>query len=98
MEHSSERQALEQALLAVWQQVMIENRANVELEGQSYPVGIVGSKRLRKVEFRAAGRDMTGIEQNPRTTSKWAQMARHGARVMQFQDGGRYVANVADGK
>jgi hypothetical protein len=31
-------------------------------------------------------------------TSKWAAMAREGKKVMQFLDGGRYVAVVVDGK
>jgi hypothetical protein len=39
-----------------------------------------------------------GFEQNPKTTSRWAQMARSGKKVMQFIRDGRYVAVVADGK
>ena len=31
-------------------------------------------------------------------TSKWVAMAREGKKVMQFLDGGRYVAVVVDGK
>jgi len=37
-------------------------------------------------------------EQNPETKSRWAQLAREGKKVMQFLSGGRYVANVVDGK
>jgi hypothetical protein len=39
-----------------------------------------------------------GIEQNPKTKSRWAQMARAGKKVMQFIQDARYVAVVADGK
>jgi len=39
-----------------------------------------------------------GIEQNPKTKSQWAQMARSGKKVVQFIQDGRYVAVVADGK
>jgi hypothetical protein len=39
-----------------------------------------------------------GLEQNPDANSKWAAMARNGRKVMQFLDGGRYVAVVADGE
>jgi hypothetical protein len=39
-----------------------------------------------------------GLEQNPDTKSRWAQMARAGKKVMQFLSEGRYVANVVDGK
>jgi hypothetical protein len=39
-----------------------------------------------------------GIEQNPATKSRWAQLARSGDKVMQFIQDGRYIAAVADGK
>ena len=39
-----------------------------------------------------------GIEQNPKTKSRWSQMARSGKKVMQFIQDGRYLAVVADGK
>ncbi len=56
------------------------------------------SKRLRQVHFTVARRELVGVEQNPRTTSLWAQRARHGARIMQSLEGDHYMANVADGK
>ena len=39
-----------------------------------------------------------GVEQNPKTKSRWAAMARAGKKVMQFIQDGRYVAVVANGK
>jgi hypothetical protein len=39
-----------------------------------------------------------GIEQNPKTKSRWAAMARSDKQVMQFIQDGRYVAVVVDGK
>lgn len=89
---------LASVLVAVWQQVMVEEKTEVELQGRKYPVTKTGSKRLRQVVFTALDRQLRGIEQNPRTTSRWAQMARRGARIMQFMENGHYVANVADGK
>ena len=44
------------------------------------------------------GNEVRGLEQNPQTKSRWAQMARSGKKVMQFLSEGRYVANVVDGK
>lgn len=44
------------------------------------------------------GNPIRGLEQNPETKSRWAQMARDGKKVMQFLREGRYVANVVDGK
>ena len=55
---------------------------------------------LLRVEFDAGERRLVGIEQNPKTASRWAQMARAGHKVMQFRDArtGAYVANVVDDK
>ncbi|MGC1257697.1 MAG: hypothetical protein WA867_19205, partial [Candidatus Acidiferrales bacterium] len=50
------------------------------------------------VAFVFDGNTIMGIEQNPKTKSRWAQMARAGKKVMQFIQGGRYVSAVADGK
>ena len=44
------------------------------------------------------GNEILGLEQNPDTKSRWAQMARSGKKVMQFLSESRYVANVVDGK
>jgi len=53
---------------------------------------------LRQVDFILDGNEIRGLEQNPDTKSRWAQLARSGKRVMQFLSDGRYVANVVDGK
>ena len=100
---------LEEALLAVWRQALKENANLVDLEGRSYPVHRTQRKRLRQVDFEFQGEALRGIEQNPETSSRWAGMARKGVRVMQFTavqpgtaggfcGGGKYLANVADGK
>jgi hypothetical protein len=41
---------------------------------------------------------LRGLEQNPNTNSRWAQLAREGKKVMQFLSDGRYIANIVDGK
>jgi hypothetical protein len=41
---------------------------------------------------------MIGIEQNPKTKSRWAQLARSDSKVTQFIQDGRYIAVVADAK
>jgi hypothetical protein len=41
---------------------------------------------------------LRGLEQNPYTKSRWALLAKKGAKVMQFLEHGKYVAVVADGK
>jgi hypothetical protein len=70
----------------------------VELGTGRYPVRLTPKRHLREVDFVFDGNTIRGLEQNPDTKSRWAQMARSGMKVMQFLGGGRYVANVADGK
>lgn len=90
--------SLEEALVAVWRQVLEENANLVELGGRRYPVARTARRRLRQIDFEYEGTPLRGIEQNPETRSRWAELARAGQRVMQFTSGGRYIANVADGK
>jgi hypothetical protein len=85
-------------LVEVWRQVFLDERPRVELEGRQYHVGTTRSKRLRAVEFDYQSLRLSGIEQNPDTSSNWAEQARQGKRVMQFTFEGRYVANVSEGK
>ena len=89
---------LEEALVAVWRQALEENANLVELEGRRFPVRRTQRRRLRQVDFEFAGEAIRGIEQNPETKSRWAELARAGQKVMQFTVGGRYIANVANGK
>jgi len=90
--------SFEQTLVDVWRQVLVENASVVGLGGKSYSVRITPRKNLRQVDFIFDGNEIRGLEQNPDTKSRWAQMARAGKKVMQFLAGGRYVANVVDGK
>jgi hypothetical protein len=89
---------LEEALVSVWRQVLEENANLVQLEERNYPVRRTARRRLRQVDFEFGGEAWRGIEQNPTTRSRWAQLAAAGAKVMQFTAGGRYRANVVDGK
>jgi len=88
----------DEALRAVWRQALVENANLVELESRRYPVRRTQRRRLRQVDFEFDGEPLRGIEQNPETKSRWAEMARAGQKVMQFTSGGRYLGNVANGK
>jgi hypothetical protein len=88
----------EQTLVGVWQQALIENAKLVVLGTERYPVRRTSKRGLRQVDFTFDGREIRGVEQNPETKSRWAQLARSGKKVMQFLSEGRYVANVVDGK
>jgi len=89
---------LQEVLITVWRQALVDDAECVEIDGQHYPVRRTAKRKLRQVDFRCLGRELRGLEQNPHTKSRWAAMARQGKKVMQFLDGGGYVAVVVDGK
>ena len=90
--------SFEQALIEVWRQALVEDSKVVKLETDSYPIRRTSKRGLRQVDFKFDGNEIRGLEQNPETKSRWAQMARSGKKVMQFLSEGRYMANVVDGK
>jgi hypothetical protein len=89
---------LKDALISVWRQALIEKADAVRLAAKEYPVRRTPKRGLLQVDFRFDGQGMRGLEQNPETKSRWAELARSGKRVMQFLSSGRYVAVVVDGK
>jgi len=90
--------SFEETLIEVWRQALVENAKAVKVGGESYPVCRTPKRRLRQVDFMFDGEEIRGLEQNPDTKSRWAQLGRSGKKVMQFLSAGRYVANVVDGK
>ena len=90
--------SFEQTLIEVWRQTLVENSKSVELGSERYTVRRTPKRGLRQVDFVFEGNEIRGLEQNPDTRSRWAQMARSGTKVMQFLSAGRYVAVVVDGK
>jgi hypothetical protein len=92
-----EESSLEGTFIEVWRQVLVENAQVIELQSMRYPVRLTSRHGLRQVDFAFNGRQIRGLEQNPNTKSRWAQLARSGKMVMQFLIEGRYVGNVADG-
>src|SRR5512140_1871693 len=89
---------LEQTLISVWRQVMVEDAKTVLVDEQSCIVRLTSRSKLREVDFEFGGRKLRGLEQNPNTKSRWAELARSGKKVMQFLENGRYIAVVVDGK
>src|SRR5215472_12025354 len=89
--------SFEETLIEVWRQALVKNSKFVELGTESYSVRRTAKRRLAQVDFVFDGNDIRGLEQNPETKSRWAQLARSGKKVMQFLSEGRYVANVVDG-
>src|SRR6202158_1911583 len=89
---------MEEALVRVWRGALVEGAEEVELDGQRFAVRETPRKRLREVDFVFEGQKLRRLEQNPKTESRWAQLARAGHKVMQFLSAGRYIGNVVDGK
>ena len=89
---------LESALVTVWQQSLVDNARSVTVEGEAFPVRTTAKQKLKQIDFRLEGRELRGLEQNPKTKSRWAALARKGSKVMQFLEHGRYIAVVVDGK
>jgi hypothetical protein len=98
MTEEAEKSALDNALLSVWRQVLLERKKRVTLGDDSFPVQHTAKHKLAQVDFDSAGQHIRGLQQNPATASRWAELARNGAKVMQFLIAGRYIAAVSDGK
>jgi hypothetical protein len=90
--------SFEETLIEIWRQALVENAEVVKLGIERYAVHRTPKRQLREVDFVFEGTKIRGLEQNPETKSRWANMARSGKKVMQFLCEGRYVANVVNGK
>jgi hypothetical protein len=91
-------ESLESVLIYVWRRSLIEGSKAVTFSGRSFPIRKTSRSKLREVDFEFDGHMLRGLEQNPKTTSRWARLAREGKKVMQFLSGGKYIAVVVDGK
>ena len=90
--------AFDDVLIEVWRQALLNRCSTVTIAGQSFPVHKTATKLLVEVDFIFDGQPYRGLQQNPNTKSRWANLARRGAKVMQFLQAGKYVAVVVDAK
>ena len=88
---------LGETVIAVWQQALADEKPAVELNNTCYRVTKTRSAGLRTVRFNYGDHQVDAIEQNPKTASRWAALAREGKRIMQFSYQGRYIGNVSEG-
>jgi hypothetical protein len=98
MSEEFDRSALDEALLSVWRQALVDGKERVRLGDDSYPIQHTAKSKLAQVDFEFAGQRVRGLEQNPATSSRWAELARKGSKVMQFLINGRYIAAISDAK
>jgi hypothetical protein len=89
--------AVDAVLISVWRQALVEQKKIVAVGESTFSVRRTARHHLAQVDFELDGREFRGLEQNPQTKSRWAKLAREGARVMQFLRAGRYVGVVVDG-
>src|SRR5260370_35680565 len=89
---------LDDVLLAVWKQTLVEGKKRVHLGENTYPVQSTPKRALAQVDFEFVGQRILGLQQNPATGSRWADLARQGAKVMQFLIAGQNIAVGCDGK
>jgi hypothetical protein len=68
--------SFEQIPIEVWRQTLVENAKVVELGADRFPVKDTPKRGLRQVDCTFEGNEIRGLEQNPQTKSRWAQMAR----------------------
>jgi hypothetical protein len=88
----------EACIVSVWKQALVDSAKRVAVGSDSYSVRRTAKSKLAQVDFEFQGEPFRGLEQNPKTQSRWAQLASKGEKVMQFLQGGRYVAVVYGGK
>jgi hypothetical protein len=89
--------SLDAAFLSVWRQALVEQKKIISVGEVTFSVRRTSKHRLAQIDFQVDGVEFRALEQNPQTNSRWAKMAREGAKVMQFLQAGRYVGVVADG-
>jgi hypothetical protein len=89
--------AIDDAFVSVWRQALVEQKKIITVGDSTFSVRRTTKTRLAQIDFELGGLEFRGLEQNPQTKSRWAKMAREGAKVMQFLRAGRYVGVVADG-
>ena len=64
----------------MWRQALVDEADVVKLGSERYLVTRSKAKMLRLVIFDIDGDSIVGIEQNPKTKSKWAAIARWGKK------------------
>jgi hypothetical protein len=88
---------VEEILISVWRQVLVEEAKAIVVNGRRYPLRRTSRSRLHEVDFQFERQELRRLEQNPKTASRWARLARQGKKVMQFLSGRSYIAVVVDG-
>jgi hypothetical protein len=76
------KSSFEETLISVWRQALVDEAEAVKLGSERYQITKSKAKRLRPVAFAFDGNTIIGTEQNPKTKSRRAAIARSGKNVM----------------
>jgi hypothetical protein len=68
------KSSFDSTLISGWRQALVEKSEAVKLGTENYLVTRSKAKRLRQVAFEFDGNTILGIEQNPKTNTRRAQV------------------------
>jgi hypothetical protein len=75
----------------------VQQKKIVTVGNSTFSVQRTAKHHLAQIDFEVNGLEFRALGKKNQTKSRWAKMAREGAKVMQFLRAGRYVGVVADG-
>jgi len=87
--------SLEGTMFLLWKQAFGWWCKRRDPERRIFPNPRTSACQLREVDFQFEGQKFRSLEQNPKTASRWAQLARQGKKVMQFLQQRRYIGCCA---
>jgi hypothetical protein len=73
---------------------IFQNQSVAEIDGIVYPIVKTSKSKIRLIEYDG----LSYIEQNPHKSSRWAEEAREGHRILWVMQGRRYLARIRDEK
>jgi hypothetical protein len=73
---------------------IFQDESSVEIDGEEYQIQKTSKSKVRLVKYS----DLTFIEQNPFTSSRWAREAQSGHQIMWVMRERQYLARIRDGK
>jgi hypothetical protein len=71
---------------------IFQNKSAAEIDGIMYAIVKTSKSKVRLIEYDG----LTYIEQNPHKSSRWAEEAREGHRILWVMQGRRYLARIRD--
>ena len=77
---------------------LFNNEQYVEIDGKRHTIRYFRQKAIKYVDVPLEGISYRFVEQNPHKKSKWAKMARDGAKILWVFKADDYFARMVNGK